>query len=155
MQYRCASASEGARSGIAYSGGSTLQPEAVAPGCVTKVRLSVGADDMGCGSPRALLPRDNRSLDVAVAVQHVTQDMLQTRQWRLTSDVVRAFDFLLRNQRECFAHGLRSVMESGLQREFVIVQPLGIKRDLGSIGATAKEVHDSALAHHVDRPLPR
>ncbi len=46
-------------------------------------------------------------------------------------------------------------MERGFQREFGIMQPIGIELHLGAAGASAKEVHRAALAHHVDRPLPR
>ena len=66
---------------------------------------------------RTLRPRDNGRLDVAVAVQHVPQDLLQPRERGLAGDVIGALNFPFANQREGFAHRLRRVMEGGLQRD--------------------------------------
>lgn len=60
-----------------YSGGSAPHAEAVASGSEASVRLSVGADDIEFGCPGALLPGNDRRLDIAVAVQHVAQHLLQ------------------------------------------------------------------------------
>ena len=102
----------------------------------------------------ALRSRDDGRLDVAVAIEHVPQYLLQARQRRFAGDVVGPLDLVLADQGERFAHRLRRVMERGLQRQLVIVQALRIQRDRGPAGATAEEVDGAAFAHHVDGPLP-
>ena len=48
----------------------------------------------------ASVPGDDGGLDIAVAVQHVAQDLLQPRQRRLAGDVVGRTNLLLGNQSE-------------------------------------------------------
>src|SRR5580700_1798925 len=62
-----------------------------------------------------LLSRDDRGFNVAVAIQHVTQHMLQSRERRLSGNVVRTLNLLFRNQGEGFADRFRRVMERGLK----------------------------------------
>src|ERR1700704_5164550 len=61
----------------------------------------------------ALVSGNNRGLDVAVAVQHVPQYVMQARERSFARDVVRAANFSLGDQSECTADSLRSVMERG------------------------------------------
>src|SRR5271157_3816534 len=88
----------------------------------------------------ALVARDDRSLDIPVAVHHVAQHIVQTRKRRFAGNVVGAANFLLGNQTEGPAHRLRSVMESRLQSDFRVVQAVGIQLHLGSRGAPAEEI---------------
>jgi len=73
-----------------------------------------------------LVTRDDRRLDIPVAVQHVAQHIVQARKWRFAGNVVGAANFLLGNQTEGPAHRLRSVMESRLQCDFRVVQAIGV-----------------------------
>src|ERR1022692_2847700 len=150
---------------MAYSGGSRLHPGKVEE--ITAVRESLLAmDDMvssvnaGAGV-RARADRKTPSvsgndggLDIAVAVQHVMENLLQPGQGRLASNVIGGTNLFLRDQRERSAHGLRSVMEGRFQRDLRVMQPVGIELYLGSSGAATEEVHRPAFAHHVDGQLP-
>ncbi len=98
--------------------------------------------------------RDNGRLDVAVTIQHVLQHVLQTRQWRFPSDVVVALNFAFGDQGKCLADTFRRVMERCLERDFRIVQPLGIEFHFGAIRTTTKEIDGAAFADHINRPLP-
>src|SRR5271156_6341465 len=111
--------------------------------------------DLRANRKPALVTGDNGGLDVAVAVQHVAENLLQPREWRLAGNVVRGTNLLLSNQCKRLAHGLRGVMERGLERDFGIVQPVGIELHLGAAGASSEKVHSAAFANHVNRPFPR
>ena len=65
-------------------------------------------------SLQALVTRDDRCFDIPVAVQHVAQHILQTRERRFTGNVIIAANFLLNDQIEGPAHRFRSVMERRL-----------------------------------------
>src|SRR5579872_1057898 len=98
---------------------------------------------------------DDCGFDVAAAVQHVSQNLLQARQWRLPGDIVGGTNLLGRDQSEGSANGFGSVMERGLESHLGIVQAIGVELHFGSAGAAAEEIHSAALADHFDRPLPR
>src|SRR5215467_13900141 len=68
--------------------------------------------------------RNNGGLNVAVAVQHVAEHLLEARERRFTGDVVGGTDFLLRNQAKSPAYGFRRVMERRLQSEFGVKQTI-------------------------------
>ena len=97
---------------------------------------------------------DDGRLDIASTVQHVAEDLLQARQGRLTGDVVGRTDLLGGNQSEGPADGFRRMVERGFQGDFGVVQAIRLELHLGSAGASAEEVDGSALADHVDSPLP-
>jgi len=61
---------------------------------------------------------DNGRFNVAVAVEHVSQNVMQSRQRSLTRDVIRTPHFPLSNQTERAANGLGRVMEGRFQRNF-------------------------------------
>src|SRR6266478_6114611 len=101
-----------------------------------------------------LVTRDDRRLDIPVAVQHVAQHIVQARKRRFAGNVVGAANFLLGNQTEGPAHRLRRVMECRLQSDFGVVQAIGVQLHLSSRGATAEEIYRAALANHLNGPLP-
>src|SRR5579872_3551507 len=105
--------------------------------------------------PRSSVPRDNGGFYIAAPVKHVPQYLLQPREWRLSSDVFRGTNLLFRNQRECFSHCIRRVVERRLQRYFRIVQAVRIQFNFHSIGTTTEEIDGPTLADHFSRPLPR
>src|SRR5581483_3973160 len=116
---------------------------------------SLAVEDMvERGTRAALVTRNDRRLDVPIAVQHVPQHVLQTGQRRLTRDVVRSTNLLLVNQRERLAHRLRRVMEGGFQSYLGVVQPVGVQRHLRSGGAATKKVDCTAAPDHVHGPFP-
>ncbi len=98
---------------------------------------------------------DDCGFDVAAAVQHVTQNLLQARQRRLPGNVVGGTNLLGRDQSEGPANRFRRVVERGFQSDFGIVQAIGFELHFCSTGAAAEEVHGAAFADHVDGPLPR
>src|SRR5258708_25910602 len=100
------------------------------------------------------MPGDDGGLDVAAAVQHVAEHLLQTRQWSLPGDVVGGTNLFRCYQSESAAHGFGSVMERSLERDLRIVQPVRVELDLGAAGAASEEVYGAAFAHHFNRPLP-
>src|SRR5690348_1925786 len=73
-----------------------------------------------------LLSRNNRGLDVPVAIHHVLQDLLQPREWRLARNVFRGTNLLFRDQGKSFAHAVRRVVERRLQRYLGIMQAVGV-----------------------------
>src|SRR5580692_2522405 len=100
------------------------------------------------------VPRDDRGLDIAVAVQHVMENLLQPGKWRFAGNVIGRTNLLFGDQREGSAHSLRSVMESRFQRDLRIMQPVSVELHFGPAGATAKEIHRPAFAHHINSHLP-
>src|SRR3974390_2358525 len=78
-----------------------------------------------------LVPRNNGGLDIAAAVEHVTQHVVQTRQRRLARNVVGAAHLPLGNQAERPANGFGRVVEGRFQRNLGVVQAIGIQLDLG------------------------
>src|ERR1700746_2370983 len=46
------------------------------------------------------------------------------------------------------------MVEGGFQRDLGIMQAVGIKLNLGAIGASAEEVYGSAFTNHIDSQLP-
>src|ERR1700758_572526 len=106
-------------------------------------------------STLASVAGDDCGLDVATAVQHVPQNLLQARQRSLSGNVVGGANLFCRDQSECAANRFRRVVEGRLQRDLGIVQAIGLELHFGSTGATTKEIDGTALADHVDGPLPR
>src|SRR5579863_9408325 len=106
-------------------------------------------DDMVSSVPRKSrsMPGNNGGLDIAATIQHVMQNLLQPGERCFASDVVGRTNLLLSNQRERFAHRLRRVMKSRFERDFRVVQPIGIELNFGAGGASAKEVNRASLAH--------
>src|SRR5580692_10375960 len=100
------------------------------------------------------VPRDDRGLDIAVAVQHVMENLLQPGKWRFAGNVIGRSNLLFGDQREGSAHSLRRVMEGGFQRDLRIVQPVGVELYFRAAGATTKKVYRPAFAHHVNGHLP-
>ena len=98
---------------------------------------------------------DDCGFDVAAAVQHVTQNLLQAGKRSLPRDVVGGADFFGRDQSEGPANRFRRVVERGFQGDFGLVQAIGLELHSCSTGAAAEEVDGAAFADHVDRPLPR
>ena len=92
--------------------------------------MTTSYDNLNSGC--VLVAGDDCGLDVAAAVQHVTQDLLQARQGRLAGNVVGGANLLGRDQSEGPAHRFRSVMERGLQRDLGIVQAIGVELHLRS-----------------------
>src|SRR5512143_3155092 len=101
-----------------------------------------------------LMSRDDGRLDVAVAIQHVAEYVMQPGEWRRSGDVVGTAHFLFRDQPERAAHGFRRVMERGLEGDLGIMQPLRVELNLGAGGASAKEVDGAPLADHIHGPFP-
>src|SRR5512146_256874 len=97
---------------------------------------------------------DDCGFDVAVAVAHVTEHLLQSRERRFTGYVIIGADLALGDEREGAANGFRCVMERRFQRDLRVVETLGVEVDLGAAGASAEEVDGTALANHVDGPFP-
>src|SRR6185369_2709965 len=97
---------------------------------------------------------DDRGLDVAVAMHHVSQHVMGARKRRFPGDVVGGANLTLGDQSESPAHGFGRVMERRLQCDFRIVQTLSVEIDLGSGGAPAEEVDGAALSNHVNGPFP-
>lgn len=63
------------------------------------------------------LTRNDRGLDVPVAVHHVFQDLLQARERSLAGNVVGRADLLFRDQGEGLAHAIRRVVERRFERD--------------------------------------
>src|SRR5271169_3321676 len=103
---------------------------------------------------RQSVPRDYRSFDVAPAVQHVAEDLLQARQRGFASNVIGGANLLGGDQAEGPAHGFRRVMERGLERDLGIMQTVGIELHFRPAGTSAEEVHGATFADHFNRPLP-
>ena len=101
-----------------------------------------------------LVTRDDRGFNISVTIQHMAEHILQARQRSLPGNVVIAANFFLGDQTKRPAHGFWRVMESRLQGDFRIVQSVGIELDLGSGSASAKEIHRTTFANHLDGPLP-
>src|SRR5882724_530671 len=93
-------------------------------------------------------------LNLAAPVQHLLQNLFQLGKRRFPSNVIRALDVLVRDERKRLAHGLRRMVERTLDRDLRVMQAVGIQFHLGAAGASAKEVHYAAAAHHVHGPLP-
>src|SRR5579864_7969443 len=127
---------------MAYSGGRAFHPGGVEE--IAAVRESLAMDDMvssvnvGAGVHaraaigKSSVPGNDGSFDIAIAVQHVMENLLQPGQWRLASNVIGGTNLLLGNQRECSAHGFRGVMESRFQRDLRVMQPVGIQLHFGA-----------------------
>ena len=97
---------------------------------------------------------DDCGFDVAAAVQHVAQNLLQARQRRLSGDVVGGANLFCRDQAEGAANCFRRVVERCFQSDFGVVQAIGLELHFGSTGAAAEEVDGAAFADHIDGPLP-
>ena len=97
---------------------------------------------------------DDCGFDVAAAVQHVAQNLLEARQRRLSGDVVGGANLFCRDQSEGPANRFWSVVERRFQGDFGVVQAIGLELHLGSAGASAEEIDGAAFADHVDGPLP-
>ena len=97
---------------------------------------------------------DDCGFDVAAAVQHVAQNLLEARQRRLSGDVVGGTNLFGRDQSEGPANRFRRVVERCFQSDFGVVQAIGFELHLGAAGASAEEVDGAAFADHVDGPLP-
>src|SRR5271168_2144213 len=101
-----------------------------------------------------LVSGNDGGLNVAAAIQHVPQHLLQTGERRFSGDVFSRANLLLGNQAERFAYRVRRVMECRLQSDLGIVQTIGVEFDFHAVRAATEEIYGSALAHHVNRPLP-
>src|SRR5208282_3017564 len=95
----------------------------------TKTVTHTVSDPLG-----ASVAGDDGGFDVAAAVQHVTQNLLQARQWGLPGDVVGGANFLGRDQSEGPANRFRSVVEGGFQSDFGIMQAAGFELYLRPTG---------------------
>src|SRR5215471_5458699 len=85
-----------------------------------------------------------RRLDVASAIQHMAENLLQARQGRLAGDVVGRTNLLCRDQAKCSADSFRCVMERCLEGDLGVVQAIRFQLHLGPAGASAKEIHGAA-----------
>src|SRR6266851_1309110 len=103
---------------------------------------------------RELMAGNDSGLDVAVAIEHVSENLLQSRERRFASNVVVGTNLLFRNQPERPSNGVRRVMESCFQGNFRIMQAISIKLHLCAAGASAKKVYRTTFAHHLRSPLP-
>src|SRR5258708_7834087 len=104
--------------------------------------------------PAGSVPRNNGGLYIAISVEHWTQHPPQSRQGGFAGYVIGRTNFLFCNQRERTAYGFRGMVESCFERDFRVMQAIGIELHLGPTGATAKEIDRAAFAYHVNRPLP-
>src|SRR5258708_2470898 len=71
--------------------------------------------DVSCyvsGYATGSMTRNDGRLDIAVAIQHVAEHLLQPGERRFSGDVIGRPNLLLRNQGERLAHRLRRVMKS-------------------------------------------
>src|ERR1035437_3173055 len=107
------------------------------------------------GSSQLIRPRsmagDDCGFDVATPVQHVTQNLLQTRQWRFPGNVVGGTNLLGRDQSEGPANCFRRVVERCFQRDLGVVQAVGLKLHFRSTSAATEEVNGAALARSEER----
>src|SRR5437868_14998301 len=117
---------------MAYSGGRLAQPDRVEEAGIGRdSRLAMEVIASVCpGRFLASVSGNNGGLDVAVAVQHVPQYIMQARERSFAGNVIRASHLLLGNQSESASHRLGSVMERRLQGNFRIMQPIGIQLHL-------------------------
>src|SRR4029077_10245818 len=97
---------------------------------------------------------DDCGFDVAAAVQHVAQDLLQARERCLSGNVVCWSNLFCGDQAKGAADSFRRVMEGGLERDLGIVQAVGIELYFGATGTSAKEIDRATLPDHLDGPLP-
>src|ERR1700687_3304519 len=130
---------------MAYSGGSALQTEESVAVGGWRAAVVIKNSWRRAGRPRPagrarrpslhpttrhtvtiLVTRDDRSLDIPVAVQHVAQHIVQTRKRRFAGNIVGAENLLLGNQTEGPAHRFWSVVEGRLQGDVRIVQAGGV-----------------------------
>src|ERR1700678_2611008 len=112
---------------MAYSGGSTLHAEesGVIGEWLVAVVIKLFTGKHGWHYP-GLMARDNRGFDIPVAVQHVAQYVVKSRQGRFAGNVMSANHLLLRDQTKGPAHRFRGVMKSRFQSDLRVVQAVGI-----------------------------
>ena len=84
----------------------------------------------------------------------MAEHLLQAGERGFAGDVVGGADFFGGDQAEGAAHGFRRVVERGLQRDFRVVQAIGIELHFAAAGASAEEVYCAAFTDHLDGPLP-
>ena len=95
---------------MAYSGGRLLHPGEIDGGrdsvlVVDDIRPSRSSDQalvtrLYPGKHARSVPRNDRRLDISVAIEHVAQDLLQPGERRLSGNVVGRTNLFLRDQRE-------------------------------------------------------
>src|ERR1700756_1265325 len=103
---------------MASSGGSLLQPASgidAGTGRDSLVAMKVIASLYPGRSSLRSVSWNDGGLDVAVAVEHVPQHVMQARKWRFAGDVIGAADLLFGDQRKRAAHRFGGVMERSLQ----------------------------------------
>src|SRR5579872_3814738 len=115
---------------------------------MTKLMNMDGTTEVVPFPTRESVAGDDCGFDVAAAVQHVTQNLLQARQWRLPGNVVGGPNLLGRDQSKGPANCFRRVVERGFQSDFGIVQAVGFQLHFRSTRASAEEVDGAALADH-------
>src|SRR5260370_39462173 len=90
---------------------------------------------------------NNRGLDVASAVQHMAQHVLQARQGSLSGDVVGGTNLFRRNESEGSPDSLGRMVKRRLQGDLGIVQAVGIPLHLGAYLANGRGNPPAAHSH--------
>src|SRR5690348_10696078 len=99
---------------MAYSAGNARQPGASLAASDWDTLLAMDGITLRFPVVKcALVSGDDGGLDVAVAVQHVVQHLLQARERRFPGNVVVAPNLAFGNQGEGPPHRLRRVVERG------------------------------------------
>src|SRR5437660_11698845 len=64
---------------------------------------------------RSSMAGNDSGLDVAVAIKHVSENLLQSRERRFAGNLIMGTTFLFRNDPERPSNGIRAVMERCIQ----------------------------------------
>jgi len=98
---------------------------------------------------------DHCRLQFTVSIFHVLENMRELRKRNLASDEVMRANLPAHDRVQRLADELRRMMERRFDRDFRIVEGGRIDLHFSAARATAKQIHGTALAHHLERPLPR
>ena len=99
--------------------------------------------------------RNNRHLQVPVAMLHVPKETRKFTQRDLSRDEIGAPDVTACDCIECLANKTWRMVESGSNCDFRVVEKGGVQLHTAFSRATAEQVHRSAATHHPEGPLPR
>src|ERR1700722_10197359 len=126
----------------------------VIDGCPTFATAYVGRKRWAERNDRFRYLWNDRRLDVVGPILQATQHRFEVRQLRPAGDVFAALESPARQQIKGLpARGWR-VMETRLERDVVVVQPIGIDLHFGPGRTAAKKVNRSPAPNHIDSPLP-
>ena len=118
--------------------------------------LIQGSDSRRHGGLTCIALQGTMAVLISLAALHqLLKDAVQLVEMSVAGDKSSGLKAPAGNQIERLAADVRGVMEGGAQRDVGVVNAVGVERDVRAHGASAKEVHRPALAHHFYRFFPR